>query len=436
MDSTLFNRQRLAKLLFIVWAGGAALLSYTLVYALRKPFTAVTFDGLEFMGMDYKTSATVIQIAGYLIAKLLGIKLISELERKRRLPFIVGSVVLAEASLLLFAFCPAPYNVLALFLNGLSLGCMWGVIFSFLEGRRVSGILASIMGVSIAFSSGLAKSVALFVMNDLGVDPFLMPAVIGGVALVLLLLLAFALDRLPEPDEDDVRHCTQRVPMDGCRRKEIFLQFAPLLVLLFVGNLFITIIRDIKEDFLVNLVDTTRFSSWAISGVEGVVTLLILGLLLTVSLVRNHRRVLNTVLLLAIAGLFGLVLVASMYDTLHLSPLNWLFCQSLGLYIAYLSFQTIFFDRFVACYGINGNVGFFIATIDFIGYLGTVGVLVFKELATGSMQWMEFYNTLVIVLGSASCLLLALSGLGIAYYSRRRRRSSGMVPTVSVSMHS
>ena len=30
------------------WAGGAALLSYSLVYALRKPFTAATFDGLDF----------------------------------------------------------------------------------------------------------------------------------------------------------------------------------------------------------------------------------------------------------------------------------------------------------------------------------------------------------------------------------------------------
>lgn len=49
---------------------------------------------------------------------------------------------------------------------------MWGVIFSFLEGRRLSGILASIMGLSIAFSSGLAKSLGLFLTNDLGISEF------------------------------------------------------------------------------------------------------------------------------------------------------------------------------------------------------------------------------------------------------------------------
>lgn len=46
------QKKALSDVLFILWAGGAALLSYSLVYALRKPFTAATFDGLDFFGMD------------------------------------------------------------------------------------------------------------------------------------------------------------------------------------------------------------------------------------------------------------------------------------------------------------------------------------------------------------------------------------------------
>ena len=104
-----------SDILFILWAGGAALLSYALVYALRKPFTAATFDGLEFMGMDYKTATSIIQIAGYMLSKLLGIKFISELKREHRLGFIIGSVTLAELALLAFAVLPVPYNIIALF---------------------------------------------------------------------------------------------------------------------------------------------------------------------------------------------------------------------------------------------------------------------------------------------------------------------------------
>ena len=47
------SNRKLSDVLFIFWAGGAALLSYSLVYALRKPFTAATFDGLDFFGMNY-----------------------------------------------------------------------------------------------------------------------------------------------------------------------------------------------------------------------------------------------------------------------------------------------------------------------------------------------------------------------------------------------
>ena len=47
--------------LFVLWAGGTALLSYSLVYALRKPFTAAEFEGLQVYGMDYKIAVSIIQ---------------------------------------------------------------------------------------------------------------------------------------------------------------------------------------------------------------------------------------------------------------------------------------------------------------------------------------------------------------------------------------
>ncbi len=156
--------------IFILWMGGTALVSYSLVYALRKPFTAAEFKGLMVAGMDYKIVVSIIQLIGYVCAKLFGIKFISELKPQNRLRFIIGSAALSEASLLAFGLLPIPYNIIALFFNGLSLGCMWGVIFSFLEGRRTTDILASIMGVSMALSSGVAKSMALYTLNQLHVS--------------------------------------------------------------------------------------------------------------------------------------------------------------------------------------------------------------------------------------------------------------------------
>ena len=116
--------KKFSDILFIIRAGGAALLSYSLVYALRKPYTAAAFADYEVFGMDYKVVVTTVQIIGYVISKFMGIKLISELKPQDRLRLILLFVIMAEVSLVLFGWIPAPYNITGIFLNGLSLGCM------------------------------------------------------------------------------------------------------------------------------------------------------------------------------------------------------------------------------------------------------------------------------------------------------------------------
>ena len=105
MEAKSETNKQISSFLFILWAGGAALLSYSLVYALRKPFTAATFDGMDFFGMDYKVATTIMQIFGYLISKFFAIKIVSELKREDRLKFMVCSVALAELALV---FSPNP----------------------------------------------------------------------------------------------------------------------------------------------------------------------------------------------------------------------------------------------------------------------------------------------------------------------------------------
>lgn len=418
-------QRKLSDILFILYAGGAALLSYSLVYALRKPFTAATFDGMELFGMDYKIATSIIQIFGYMVSKFIGIKLISELKREGRLKFILVSVLIAELSLVLFGCLPRPFNVLALFFNGLSLGCMWGVIFSFLEGRRVTDLLASLFGLSIAVSSGTAKSIGLFVVNTLGVSEFWMPALIGAVALPLLAGLGWVLNSLPKPTAEDRALRVERVTLNNKQRWEVFRSFAPILTILFFANLFLTILQDVKEDFLVKIIDVEAagLSSWAFAKVDGVVTLIILTVFALLAYTKSHIKVLSALLVMVVAGAITLSFVAFNYHRLQLPPLVWLFIQSLCLYFSYLSFQTIFFDRFIACFRIKGNVGFFIAMIDSIGYTGTVLVLFCKEFFTPELNWLEFYNTMAGTVGVVCCIAFTIS---LIYLWQRYKKT---VPT-------
>ncbi len=417
------TRKRLSDFLFILWAGGAALLSYSLVYALRKPFTAASFENAEFFDMDYKVVVTISQILGYVISKFIGIKLISELKPEERFKFILTSVLLAEASLILFGLLSTPFNVAAMFLNGLSLGCMWGVIFSFIEGRRVTDILASLLGVSMVISSGTAKSVGLYVMNHFQVSEFWMPALIGTVALPLLLLLGWALNKLPEPNKEDIAMKSERETLNGKQRWELFKSFMPFLSMLFVANIAIVVLRDIKEDFLVNIIDVSAYSPWLFAQIDSVVTLIILGIFGLMVLVKDNLKALSVLFGLIITGMIVMAVVSFGQQQLQLSPVVWLFVQSLCLYIAYLTFQTIFFDRFIACFRIRGNVGFFIVTTDFLGYTGTVLVLVLKEFCNPDVDWAVFYNRLAGYVGIFCCVTFICS---FVYLHQRFRKETGV----------
>ena len=316
--------------LFVLWAGGTALLSYSLVYALRKPFTAAEFEGLQVYGMDYKIAVSIIQLLGYVSAKLLGIKYISELRPEGRLKFIIGSAALSEISLIAFGVLSIPYNIVALYFNGLSLGCMWGVIFSFLEGRRTTDILASIMGVSMALSSGVAKSLGLYALNQLHVSEFWMPALIGAAAFPLLCFTGWMMTRFPRPTEADIASRSERVTLNGHQRWALFRRFMPLLILLFGANLLLTVQRDIKEDFIVCIIDVQTISSWAFAQIDSIATFVLLAVFALLATTYNHLKVLCMLLILSTFGMGTLAFLGATEGNEHIPTTIWLFLQSLG----------------------------------------------------------------------------------------------------------
>ena len=340
---------------------------------------------------------------------MLGIKFISELKPEGRLKFIIGSAALSEVSLIAFGLLPAPFNIAALYFNGLSLGCMWGVIFSFLEGRRTTDILASIMGVSMALSSGVAKSLGLYTLNTLHVSEFWMPALVGAAAFPLLCFTGWMMTRFPKPTAADIASRTERVTLNGRQRWDLFVRFMPLLIFLFGANLLLTVQRDIKEDFIVCIIDVSTISSWAFAKIDSIATLVLLGIFAILATSSNHLKVLCVLLVLSTIGMGTLAYLGAEEGNKILPTNIWLFLQSFCLDIAYLSFQTIFFERFIACFKVKGNVGFFIITIDFIGYVGTLALLMFKEFYATHIDWASFYNHMSLYIGIACCLAFTVA---------------------------
>lgn len=236
---------------FTLFLGGlAAFSAYFAMYAFRKPFAVATYADVAdwHFAVDYKTALLIAQVAGYALSKLIGVRVISEAGREGRARMVLGLIGASWLALFLFALLPAPWNVLCLFFNGLPLGLIWGLVFSYVEGRRASELLGAMLCASFILSSGVVKSVAALLM-EAGVAEHWMPAATGLVFVPVLLLSLWQLERLPPPDARDEAERTVRVPMQAADRAVFLRAHGTTLVMLAIGYVLLTALRDVRDNF-------------------------------------------------------------------------------------------------------------------------------------------------------------------------------------------
>ena len=153
------NSTRVRSEWFInVWAMLAAFGTYFCMYMFRKPFTVGSFDFSEAGDWDQKGTLIAAQVIGYMVSKFIGIRIVSEVSRAQRGWAILGLILLAHAALLLFALVPSPYHVSCMFLNGLPLGIVFGLVLGNLEGRQSTEALAAGLCASFILAGGVAKT--------------------------------------------------------------------------------------------------------------------------------------------------------------------------------------------------------------------------------------------------------------------------------------
>ena len=404
---------------FALYGGLAAFGAYFAMYAYRKPFTAASYEhvaGWPF-AIDFKIMLVIAQVAGYAASKIIGVKVVSEMPPAHRAGAILGLIGLAEAALALFAVAPPVMGVAMLFLNGLCLGMIWGLVFGFLEGRRLSEVLGAMLCASFILSSGVVKSAGEWLMLAGWVGERWMPAATGLLFAPLLLLSVAALAQLPPPSARDEAERTPRRPMDAAQRRALFRAHAPALIALIGTYVLLTAFRDFRDNFAVEIwrelgfVDVAGIFTWSELPVA-VIVLVALGLLVRV---RDNGRALLWNLALIAIGLAAMGLSTAAFQLGWLGPIAWMIAVGAGLYLAYTPFNALLFDRLIAASSFAGNAGFLIYVADASGYTGSVALLLARNFAHLSLHWSGFLCG-VAYLTSAVGLL----GNGYAYLSFRR----------------
>jgi MFS family permease len=393
-----------------IYAAVAAFLTYTMIFGFRKSFTVCTFDGMTVGSLSYKTVLVLSQMMGYLMAKFYGIKFISELKRLGRNKIILLLVGIAWMAWLCFALIPAPYNIVFLFINGFPLGMLWGVVFSYVEGRRSTDFIGAALAVSFIFSSGFVKSVGGWLIQ-LGVTEFWVPFCTGLVFALPLLLFIYLMERIPAPDADDEAARMNRTPMSAEQRKAFVRSFLPgIIACIFIYG-FATIFRDIRDNFSADMWKEMGYLNQPaiFSKTETPITLVILALIGSMVIIKNSFKALVIAHLFIAIGFIIAGVSTYLFTRGMVAPIWWMTLVGLGLYMVYIPFNSVFFERMIAAFRFTGNVGFLIYLADSFGYLGSVSVLLSKEIFKVQLNWVQFFSN--------SVMILSVVGVGITVYA-------------------
>ncbi len=402
--------------------------AYFCMYAFRKPFSAATYEGLRFFGtdIDLKTAFVISQILGYMTSKYLGIKFCSETTRNRRMWMLIGLIAAAELALLLFALLPGHAKTVAIFLNGLPLGMVWGLVVLYLEGRRTSEVLLAGLSCSFILASGMVKSVGLWLIEAHAVGDFWMPFITGLIFLPPFVLSVILLNQIPQPTRADIEARVERVPMDGGSRRAFLRHFLPGMVMLLVAYLFLTAYRDFRDNYMVEIFQELGFGGKPaiLTTTELPVVFGVLAALGALYFVRDNRLGLIGAYVIMIAGLILMSGSTLLLDAGKMRGDLWMVCVGLGAYLAYVPFGSVLFDRLIAVTRVAGTAVFAIYVADAVGYTGSVGVQLYKDLIDTEATRLDFFRRFTYAMSLLGLVLLIASCVFFMAKAKRRGQAA------------
>jgi len=402
----------------VIKAAAAVFITYLSMYAFRKPFTSAQYADYVLWGIDYKIILIIAQLVGYTLSKYFGIKIISELSASKRTITLIFLMAFSWLALLFFGIVPAPYNLPFMFLNGLPLGMIWGVVFSYIEGRRHTELLGVAMASSFIISSGIVKGVGSYLLINLQVSEMWMPFFTGLLFLPILFLGIYLLHSLGNPDEGDVLARTERKPMDAAERKAFFKRFAPGIIFSIIIYVCLTIFRDLRDNFAVEF--------WKSFGIENIPSLLILSelpialfvilIIGSMIFIKNNKRAFFFNFYILLFGGVLLLLSTILFSNDLLSPTVWMILVGFSMYLPYIAFHALFFERWIAYFKIKSNIGYLMYIVDAAGYLGSTLVLLFKNFSNVDYSWVAFF----IVTAFVTSILIILLTIANYFYFKNQ----------------
>ena len=258
----------------------------------------------------------------------------------------------------------------------------------------INGVIGMIVAPILLFTLGAAATAA-----DLAIAPKLLGipwlfAGAGALFMPLLLVSVWGLSLLPPPSPADEAQRVKRAPMGAAERRAFLAAFGPGVALLVLSYVLLTAFRDFRDNFAAEIWKELGYGgqSGVFSASELPVAVAALAALAMLMVVRDNRRALMVIHAMIAAGFVTLGVSTLAFEAHLISPLTWMILTGAGLYMAYTPFNAMLFDRLIAFSGRVATAGFLIYLADASGYVGSVGLMLWRNFGVVSLQWLPFFN--------------------------------------------
>jgi hypothetical protein len=240
----------------------------------------------------------------------------------------------------------------------------------------------------------------------------------GLVFAIPLIIFLFLLEKIPTPDAADIQERTVRSPMQKEERKNFLKRFGAGIIAVVITYLFLTIMRDIRDNFMANIWNELGYGSKPkiFTKTETITSLVVLVMMGLLVLIRKNIRAFRLIHWVVLAGFLLAGISSALFLTGHMGGALWMQLVGLGLYMGYIPFNCIFFERLIAAFRVGGNVGFLIYVVDAYGYLGSSSVILSRHIFQINLTWSEFYPNAVVIFSVVGIIATIFS---LVYFNRK-----------------
>lgn len=392
-------------------------------FALREPFLATPLAGtVSLFGaapIDLRAACIAAQALGLALSQPIGAVAVVELDPARRVPALVGVLGLAELALVALALIPPTFAPLCLFVDGLALGLVWGLVYSFLEGRRVSDGLGAVAAAGYLLAGGAMRSLGHAVAS-LGVPGLWAPAAAGAAAALPLAGALWLLAQFPPPNRHDEADRLFRAPMTGAMRSQFLRSSALGLGLLVAAHAVLSGYRELRARMTLELwgVLAPPDAPSVLTAAElpvAVATVVAIGGLMAF---RDHRRALLAVHVLILLGLAVIGGSTGLYLSGAMGATPWMVALGAGLFLVHVPFMSVLFDRLVAVLGLVGTAVFMVFIAGTFGHAGRFAVIALEMLHGPLVDSLDGFARASLAVALLAAALVTASA---AYFRGHRR---------------